>query len=75
MPKCPKCGEEIDVLITWKRELSRYRMWFIEKDDEYPMWERVDAVEEEGEEEYECPRCGGLLFKNYEDAVAFLKSK
>ena len=75
MPKCPECGEEIDELITYRREFSEYRIWF-EEGEEYPEWERIDVVGEgEDDEEYECPKCGATLFKSYRAAVAFLKGE
>jgi uncharacterized C2H2 Zn-finger protein len=78
MPKCPKCGKEINELINWRRELSEYHIYFARKEDEHPIWERFDVIEDEDEdsnEEYECPLCRTVLFRNYKDAIAFLKQK
>jgi predicted RNA-binding Zn-ribbon protein involved in translation (DUF1610 family) len=76
MPKCPECGREIDELINCRREVSEYRFWLEEKEDEGwgAQWERVDARDDE-DEGYECPECGALLFKTYKEAVAFLKGE
>jgi predicted RNA-binding Zn-ribbon protein involved in translation (DUF1610 family) len=76
MPICPKCGKEINKLINWRREYSEYYIYFAKEEDEYPIWERVDVIEDDDSDEgYECPSCGALLFKTYKDAVAFLKQQ
>jgi len=73
MPVCPNCGKEIDELIVYCRERSKYRVWADE--DEYLSWERIDAINSEQDGSYVCPECGAELFQTYSEAVAFLKGK
>jgi len=75
MPKCPKCGSEIDELIVYCKEISKYRVWLHSPEDEHPSWERIDALESEDVGGYECPECGEQLFKDYHEAIAFLKGE
>jgi len=70
VPRCPKCGAEIDYLlnycmktVTFIVELTDGDLDYI-KEDEYP-----DSTENR----YMCPVCGRELFTNEEDAKAFLR--
>jgi ssDNA-binding Zn-finger/Zn-ribbon topoisomerase 1 len=74
MPKCPKCGEEIDTLIYWRWEESEYYMW-IPEGSEQPELERIPRFDEDYDEGYECPECRALLFKSRGEAIDFLKSE
>lgn len=73
MPKCPKCGKEIDHLIfdgcermTAKVELNSVDMV------DYVDWDSFGFDENS---EYKCPECGAVLFTDEEDAGAFLRGE
>jgi len=73
MPKCPKCGEEIDYLIGYYRYESSNFLHMIDGEPERTF--RDEATYLEGEDEYECPLCEKVLFDNEEDALEFLREK
>ena len=66
MPRCPKCGEEIDHLVYWEKAWRRAEF---EADGEYHDWEThpTDSFY------YACPCCGEKLFRSEEKALNFLK--
>jgi len=66
MPKCPKCGKEIDYLTDFI--LEEYKLTIDENGSAYH--ELVNDSDE-----YQCPKCAAILFRDEEDAVKFLKSE
>jgi predicted RNA-binding Zn-ribbon protein involved in translation (DUF1610 family) len=67
MPKCPKCGEEIDHLINYCKSWEKF--YFDGEDYNY-----IDTISTD-ENEYACPECDETLFYNEEEAIEFLKPK
>jgi predicted RNA-binding Zn-ribbon protein involved in translation (DUF1610 family) len=65
MPKCPKCGEEIDHLINYCRGWEMFAF----DGEEY---EYIDSFGVD-ESEYACPECDETLFTDEEEASKFLK--
>ena len=75
MPKCPKCGAEIDHLHHFGYYLQKADFWLNGKGEpNYDNWDDVGSMKE-GTEEYRCPECDQVLFKNEDEAKKFLKSE
>ena len=72
MPKCPKCGAEIDHLINWSEAEQKFILRLTEKGT--PNYEYVDTVPKD-RNEYECPKCHEVLFTDEEEAIKFLRGK
>jgi DNA-directed RNA polymerase subunit RPC12/RpoP len=62
MPKCPKCGKEIDYLLEYT--IDEY---MLSLHGYIPQYEYIRTMEEEGMYEflYKCPKCGETLFAEY----------
>ncbi|MEM0095701.1 MAG: hypothetical protein QW660_03600 [Candidatus Bathyarchaeia archaeon] len=71
MPRCPKCGAEIEELIDLTRELVEYRLYLA---GDRPEWEKADVVESENVCYY-CPECHEEIFNDFKKAIAFLKGE
>jgi hypothetical protein len=72
MPKCPKCGEEIDHLHYYAYELQKADFDVFDNGDfEYNSWDSLCDVK--GEPEYCCPECSATLFRSQDEAIKFLK--
>ena len=72
MPKCLKCGTEVDHLDT--HVASALAHVCLDEDGD-PESVREELGAEERSNEYFCPHCGQTLFHSEEDAVAFLKGE
>ena len=70
MPKCPNCGAEIDHLINWSEAEEKYIFRVSEEGE--PDYEYVDSIPK-GKNDYECPKCNTVLFRDEEEAVKFLR--
>ena len=71
MPKCPKCGKEINKL--YNIQLGEM-CWEMDEDGEYEN--RVDLFVQHDETNFwECPECNERLFDNEEEAINFLKGE
>jgi predicted RNA-binding Zn-ribbon protein involved in translation (DUF1610 family) len=66
MPKCPRCGKEIDHLLVHSRAIMEYD-YSIKQGFKY-----LDTLEEDFESFY-CPKCNEELFDNEDEAFEFLK--
>ena len=74
MPKCPKCGEEIDHLIYYAYELQKAYVGLDAYGNlEYGNWDSLGVTK--GEPDYECPKCKEVLFHDEEEARRFLQNK
>jgi len=64
MPKCPKCGKEIEYLDYTQPAKASVKPagGYLE----YCWWDEYVA-----EGEYECPECGEVLFDSEEEAERF----
>jgi len=73
MPRCPRCGKEIDYLYNYSAVWIEYKLTigiggyeqYELMDDPVPIGDRDD--------EYVCPECREVLFTSAEDAINFLK--
>jgi len=72
MPKCPKCGNEIDELINYSKGWEKHRFWIDSQG--YPQYEMDEFIPDEGNE-WECPECNEVLFTDEEEATKFLKGE
>ena len=70
MPKCPKCNDEIDTLNNYQSGENKYKLFIQGKDyhydeDEFQPNNQVN--------DYECPHCGEVLFRDEDKAIEFLR--
>jgi DNA-directed RNA polymerase subunit RPC12/RpoP len=73
MPKCPKCGKEIDFLENYQYPTVDYYHFYLDSEGN-PQYEYMDGFSSKDDEgDYYCPECGEKLFDNEEDAIKFLK--
>jgi hypothetical protein len=72
MPKCPKCGREINSLLLRAKQMHDFRVYEYEGGLEY-FWIGASSDDDLENEEYYCPKCGAILFTNDIDALNFLK--
>jgi len=75
MPKCPKCGKEIDYLKDYFPVWQEYNMRINENGEEYYEFVNDSIPMDVMNDEFECPECGEILFKNHDDAVKFLRGE
>lgn len=68
MAKCPKCKKEIDYLRLYVPCEQRYDFGR----DGNPEY-RDTFVTPDGEETFDCPECGVVLFTDEDKALTFLK--
>ena len=72
MPKCPNCGAEINYLINWSEAEEKFIFRVTEKGK--PDYEYVDTIQKD-RNDYECPKCNTVLFKDEDEAIKFLRGK
>ena len=72
MPKCPKCGSEIEFLDAKMMDYGTLHM----HPDGTPdyIWS-CDVYDGNPDFEFRCPECNELLFTNPDEAEEFLKPK
>ena len=73
MAICPRCKKTIDHLVNWSLEWVRRSVWVENDDIEYSEaedWQPVDAPDAD---QFLCPECGEVLFKDESEAVEFLR--
>jgi len=75
MPKCPKCGKEIDYLRDFSPVWCEYNLRIGENGEEYYEFVDDSLPMDNINDEYECPECSEVLFKNHDDAVKFLRGE
>jgi len=73
MPKCPKCGKEIDHLIYNAYELQKADFYVFDTNTEYSNWDSLGFTYP-NTTEYHCPKCDELLFVDEDAAEKFLRS-
>ena len=69
MPKCPKCGCEIDHLIYYVKEYNTYEFRIDSKG--YKSYTYIDTYDKE-DEEYLCPECEETIATTEEEAEEIL---
>ena len=67
MPRCPKCGAEIDHLAWFEKVWQKA----IFNGENYSNWDTVSVIEGY----YACPKCGAELFGAEEEARKFLRGE
>ena len=70
MPKCPKCGKEIDRLRSF---LPIYDLTVDENGKEH--YEFINYSPVAIKEHYICLKCRAVLFTDEEDAIKFLRGE
>jgi len=70
MPKCPKCGEEIDYL---KHCQSGREIEYIEEAYHHVKIVDQEFIDDGKVNDYECPKCNKVLFTDEVEAIAFLE--
>jgi len=74
MPRCPKCGKEIDYLRDFSPVWQEYKMIIDENGDAH--YELIDnEIPMDIGDEYQCPKCEEVLFRDEEEAVRFLRGE
>ncbi len=69
MPKCPKCGKEIDCLRNFQSGENAYDFYVEDGDTHYEL----DEFQPDNNiNDYECPECSETLFTDEEEARKFL---
>ncbi len=72
MPICPKCFGKIDSLHNYASGERKTRVSIFDGEEEY----EEEEFQADGKvDDYECPNCSEVLFKDEEKAIAFLKNK
>ena len=73
MPKCPKCGTEVDQLTNFSLHWTEHR--FTVSDDGLPSYHVSENIvmSDPVENEYVCPECDAVLFKSEAEALTFMK--
>jgi len=74
MPKCPKCGAEIDYLIAYTTNLAEEDIFRVDKDGN-AEYEEVGLDYWDTDTSFSCPECGKELFHKEEEAIRFLKGE
>ena len=75
MPFCPKCGKEIDRLISveYPTYVEKWEVYVTEGGNlDYGECLEKEIIDNEIDR-YECPECGEVLFRSCEYAEKFLK--
>ena len=72
MPKCPRCGEEIDCLINISEAIQEYV--FTLDSEGFARYEQTDEWGGDWNV-WECPECREELFYNEKDATKFLNGR
>jgi len=73
MPKCPKCGKEIDYLRDFSPVWEEYKLTINENGVVHCEFVDGGIPMDDKDDEYECPECHEVLFTDVEDAIKFLK--
>jgi len=78
MPKCPKCGEEINELKYVADEIHEYAFYLDntmpDKAPDKARYEETDMWTGDWQV-WKCPLCDAELFHNEQEAIEFLKPK
>ena len=73
MPKCPKCGENIETLIAWIPKEDRCEVSL--NPDNTLRYEFDENIAGKGTTEYECPLCSEIISRSESDVEKFLKGE
>jgi predicted RNA-binding Zn-ribbon protein involved in translation (DUF1610 family) len=68
MPKCPKCGKEIDYVLEYHDVLTQTAIYA----DRSVELDRLDSGLDYLT--YDCPECGAELFQSWDEAKAFIRA-
>jgi predicted RNA-binding Zn-ribbon protein involved in translation (DUF1610 family) len=73
MPKCPKCGEEIDRL--YYKVVDYGTVWLKENGElDWELASETYGDEQKSACEFKCPKCHAVIFDDEDEAVEFLTS-
>ena len=72
--KCPKCNREINTLQNIVTGTMEYELK-IDKDGDREYAEMKFEADDDGANDFSCPKCFDILFNNEENAIAFLKGE
>ncbi len=72
MAVCPKCKQKVESLNNYSSGERKTRVSIFDGEEEY----EEEEFQANGKvNDYECPECSEVLFKDEEEAIAFLKNK
>jgi DNA-directed RNA polymerase subunit M/transcription elongation factor TFIIS len=77
MPKCPKCGKEINSITNVQSGYMAYALKVNDENGDYDYdSEEPDFTTDDSLNDFRCPECNESLFPDSEgDAVAFLRGE
>ncbi|RLG34529.1 hypothetical protein DRN97_02350 [Methanosarcinales archaeon] len=75
MPRCPKCGKEIDHLKDFSPVWQEYKMTIDENSDAHYEFVDDSLPIDSMNDEYQCPECEEVLFTYADDAIKFLRGE
>jgi len=75
MPKCPKCGADIDHLSQWRKTEDKFHFSLGEGEDVITEMCLPRDSQAYDASDYECPECSEVIFHDYETAVDFLAGR
>lgn len=74
MATCPECNQEISYLRNFSKVWQEFKLFITEDGDE--DFEDADNLISCGDQDdFECPECGRVLFRDFQEAVGFLKGE
>lgn len=73
MPKCPKCGREINALLNIVTGTMEYELSLDVQGDE--QYSRMDFENDNEINDFVCTLCQKVLFVDDEEAIEFLKGE
>lgn len=71
MPRCPKCTAMIDHLKEYQVSEELFDLRIV---DGEPTGDQIGEMQF-SHEHFDCPECNETVFRNEDDAIAFLKTK
>ena len=74
MPNCPKCDADIKHLKDYAFGATIVYIFSVSEEGRAHYSFKRDIIEGT-KDEFECPECTAVLFKNEEEALAFLKGE
>jgi len=75
MPKCPKCNEEVDYLISKETHFTSFTAYDHKPRYDETLLDPFYYTHENKEEKWYCPNCGDLLFTTEYNAIEFFNQE
>ncbi len=72
MPECPKCKAKVESLRLFEKGETEYRFELDGTGDPQKLIQ-MQICDDDPPQDFECPECNKVLFKDWDEATAFLK--